>query len=286
MKTRISIFVFSLIIAASLAAPVTVSAAETETGTAVVSEAAVTAENPEASEETAADESEGAADGISNTDASDEVAADTEEDPDYKEPDDIILEEDEDDEQEEASIASEASDKADTASEQEEDSKEEQKSDDDKKSEDKNEKKSDKKSAKKTSAKAKKPKYSAAEVKLLACLIYTEAGNQSYRGKLAVGNVVMNRVKSSRFPNTIKGVIYQPHQFGVCGNSRLAKALESYDDHWGVDKSIFNSCVKAAKEAMAGKSATEDTYYFFCGYSSSLAARRDGVKIGAHYIYK
>ena len=48
-------------------------------------------------------------------------------------------------------------------------------------------------------------KYTAKDVKLLACLIYAEAGNQSYKGKLAVANVVLNRVDSPLFPNTLKG---------------------------------------------------------------------------------
>ncbi len=149
---------------------------------------------------------------------------------------------------------------------------------------------SDKKTSstkKTTSKKTTAKKYDAGEVKLLACLIYTEAGNQSYKGKLAVGNVVVNRIKSSKFPNTMKGVIYQPYQFGVCGNSRLTAALNSYSNNWGVSASIKAQCVKAAKAALDGKSATSENYYFFCRYSSSLAKRRpNGVKIGAHYFYK
>ncbi len=50
--------------------------------------------------------------------------------------------------------------------------------------------------------------------KLLAALIYCEAGNQPYEGQVAVGAVVMNRVRSGSYPNTISEVIYQSGQFG------------------------------------------------------------------------
>ena len=53
------------------------------------------------------------------------------------------------------------------------------------------------------------------EVTLLAALIQAEAGNQPYEGQVAVGAVVMNRVRSGRY-GSIMGVIYAPGQFGVC----------------------------------------------------------------------
>lgn len=65
---------------------------------------------------------------------------------------------------------------------------------------------------------------------LLACLVACEAGNQPYEGKLAVANVVLNRVASSIFPNSIKGVIYQSGQFGPAWNSSLDAMLKSGPD--------------------------------------------------------
>ena len=56
-------------------------------------------------------------------------------------------------------------------------------------------------------------RLSEAKVKLLAALIYCEAGNQPYKGKVAVGSVVLNRMNSKRFPNTLEGVIYQRGQY-------------------------------------------------------------------------
>ena len=55
--------------------------------------------------------------------------------------------------------------------------------------------------------------FAAGDLDLLAAIIYCEAGNQPYIGQVAVGNVVMNRVKSAVFPNTILEVIYQKRQF-------------------------------------------------------------------------
>ena len=143
--------------------------------------------------------------------------------------------------------------------------------------------------------------YTAKDVKLLACLIYAEAGNQPYKGKLAVANVVLNRVDSKLFPNTIKEVIYQKtysryygrniYQFSVCYSNvgTLAKALRLYGKRTNAAEiKQEEECIKAAKAALEGKYATEDEgYLFFRRYSSSLANQKpNGKKIGAHYFYR
>ena len=77
---------------------------------------------------------------------------------------------------------------------------------------------------------------------LLANLIYCEAGNQPYEGQVAVGAVVMNRVMSSVFPDTVVGVIYQHKQFSPVASGRLALALaENY---------ATPACYQAAAQAM------------------------------------
>ena len=60
---------------------------------------------------------------------------------------------------------------------------------------------------------------------LLASIIYCEAGGEPYAGKLAVGSVVINRLLSSRYPDTVVGVIYQNKQFSPVASGRLAIAL-------------------------------------------------------------
>lgn len=133
--------------------------------------------------------------------------------------------------------------------------------------------------------------YTSKDVKLLACLIYTEAGNQSYKGKVAVGNVIVNRMNSSKFShvNTIKEVIYDNKwsvQFGVTvggSSSPLAKALKNYKTL--KTKSDMKSCIKAAKAALSGKNIIGSRLYF-TGYSKTLASKHpDYVKIGAHIFY-
>ena len=74
---------------------------------------------------------------------------------------------------------------------------------------------------------------------LLGAIIQCEAGGESYDGKLAVGSVVINRVKSSYFPNSVSGVIYQSGQFSPVASGRLAYRLEA-----GVD----GSCLQAAQD--------------------------------------
>ncbi len=105
---------------------------------------------------------------------------------------------------------------------------------------------------KKTSAKTTKAaSYSSAEVRLLSTLIYCEAGNQSYAGKLAVGIVVVNRMDSKKYPNSLKGVIYQKHQFGPVRNGSLNKALNEYDNG-RFTSAQEKQCIKAAKAALSG----------------------------------
>lgn len=103
----------------------------------------------------------------------------------------------------------------------------------------------------KTSRKAKKVSYSKSDLRLMSAIIYCEAGGEPYAGKLGVGIVVMNRVKSRLFPNTIRKVIYQKRQFTPTRNGSMKKALKRYD------RGRFNSvaekaCIRAAKEVLTG----------------------------------
>ena len=92
----------------------------------------------------------------------------------------------------------------------------------------------------------------ASDVAMLAALIQCEAGGESYEGKLAVGSVVMNRVDSSYFPDTVVGVIYQSGQFSPVASGRFAVVLSS-----GADA----SCVQAATEVLAGTRTLNCLYF-------------------------
>ena len=89
---------------------------------------------------------------------------------------------------------------------------------------------------------------------LLAQLIYCEAGGEPYAGKLAVGSVVINRVLSSVYPDTVVGVIYQNKQFSPVGSGRLALAL--------AEGRATPACYQAADEAMSGATNVGNCVYF------------------------
>ena len=107
---------------------------------------------------------------------------------------------------------------------------------------------------------------------LLANLIYCEAGGEPYAGQLAVGAVVMNRVLSSVYPNTIVEVIYQKSQFSPAASGRLALALS--------ENKATASCYKAADEAMAGQTNVGNCVYFRTPIEGLT-----GISIGNHIFY-
>lgn len=109
--------------------------------------------------------------------------------------------------------------------------------------------------------------YSDADLKLMAAIIQAEAGGESYAGQLAVGTVIMNRVKSSLFPNTLSGVIYQKNQFQPVRDGHLALILE---------RGPNESCTNAAKQVLNGYRSGDwlffmtkkwADYYGITGYS-------------------
>ena len=104
-----------------------------------------------------------------------------------------------------------------------------------------------------TGKKAKKTKkYSKSELRLMASIINCEAGGESFQGKLAVGIVVMNRVKAKNFPNTVRKVIYQKFQFSPVRNGMLDKKLKQYDQG-KIHSAQWKSCISAAKKALNGQ---------------------------------
>ena len=116
---------------------------------------------------------------------------------------------------------------------------------------------------------------------LLAAIIYCESGNQPYYGQLAVGLVIMNRVKSNMFPNKLREVIYAKQQFEPCRNSAMTRCLKGTIH-------VSDSCRKAAAEALKrsasgnyaidgpdNKKVNMAGYYFFM---TKAAYKRLGLK--------
>lgn len=97
--------------------------------------------------------------------------------------------------------------------------------------------------------------YTEEEFNLLCRLIEAEAKGESYQGKIAVANVVINRVKDSRFPNTITNVIYAPRQFSPVSNGAIYNTPSE-------------DSVNAATAALYGEVQPEakDAIYFWAKY--------------------
>lgn len=137
------------------------------------------------------------------------------------------------------------------------------------------EKEQNKEAQKKTEASdAEAQKAAAASVTdsvLLAALIQCEAGDEPYEGQVAVGAVVMNRVKSGAYPNTIKDVIYASGQFTPAGSGQVARVIAS--------GTVKQSCLQAAQEAMAGSSPAGAATHF------RRAGSREGIVIGNHVFW-
>lgn len=108
---------------------------------------------------------------------------------------------------------------------------------------------------------------------LLANLIYCEAGGESYAGQVAVGSVVINRVLSSVYPNTLTGVIYQPSQFSPVASGRLALAL--------AEGRATASCYQAADEVMKGTTNVGNCVYF----RTPVDGITPKFRIGGHIFY-
>ncbi|MCR4739930.1 MAG: cell wall hydrolase [Lachnospiraceae bacterium] len=113
--------------------------------------------------------------------------------------------------------------------------------------------------------------FEAGDRDLLACLIYCEAGAEPYTGMVAVGAVVINRMRSAAYPNTMVGVVYQNRQFAPVASGRLATRLSL-----GANA----QCYQAADEAMSGSTPVGNCLYF-----RTVIPEINGQIIGGHVFY-
>lgn len=113
---------------------------------------------------------------------------------------------------------------------------------------------------------------SAHDVSLLAHLVYAEARGEVYKGKVAVAAVVLNRVRSPKFPNTISGVIYQKSAFSSVANGQINKGPDA-------------ECTRAAREALNGWDPTGGCLFFYNKKdikSTWILSRKVKLTIGNH----
>lgn len=108
-----------------------------------------------------------------------------------------------------------------------------------------------------------------ADKELLASIIFCEAGNQPYEGQVAVGAVIMNRVKSAVYPSSISEVVYQSGQFGP--------AMTGWLDSVRYSAGYTPSAMQAAIDAMSGSNPIGDCLYFDQGGM--------GYQLGDHYFH-
>lgn len=107
------------------------------------------------------------------------------------------------------------------------------------------------------------------ELNLLAAIIQCEAGGESHTGKVAVGAVIMNRVRSGQFPNTITEVVYQSGQFSPVASGILSSVLS---------QGARSDCYQAAQEALNGSNPVGGALYFNSGSGR-------GIQIGNQHFY-
>ena len=106
---------------------------------------------------------------------------------------------------------------------------------------------------------------------LLAALIQAEGGNQPYEGQVSVGTVVMNRLKSGRYGNSIASVIYAKSQFGPAGSGQVAQIASSGPKA---------SCLQAAQDAINGVSYIGGATHF-----RNVNSGYTGIVIGSHVFW-
>jgi len=114
--------------------------------------------------------------------------------------------------------------------------------------------------------------YSSSDSYLLAKCIYAEARGEPYTGQVAVGAVILNRVRSSKFPNTIAGVIYQPYAFTCVSDGQINLTPDA-------------SAKKAAQDALNGWDPTGGCLYYYnpaTATSSWIWSRTVMLSIGKH----
>lgn len=125
---------------------------------------------------------------------------------------------------------------------------------------------------KQTWAVLKKVSVNQKELDLLARIIYAESRGEPFKGQIAVGAVVMNRVAASGFPDTVQGVIEQPGAFTAVDDGQY-------------DLTPDSTAYKAALEAVRGNDPTDGALYYFnpdTATSKWIWSRQQTVKIGRH----
>jgi len=120
--------------------------------------------------------------------------------------------------------------------------------------------------------KLKKYTLSESEMEIMAKIIYSEARGESYKGQVAVGAVVMNRIQSDEFPDTIQGVVFQKNAFTAVS-----------DGQYGMKPN--RTAYRAALDAVRGWDPTRNSHYYYNPKTATdkwIWTRTPTIKIGRH----
>lgn len=119
-------------------------------------------------------------------------------------------------------------------------------------------------------------KVSDEDIYLVATVVAMEALGESYEGKLAVANVIVNRLLSGYWGDTIEDVIYAPGQFSGANSGRVEKFKSK----------VTESCKKAAVEALAGNNNIGDYMYFLMKNRANYSSYSKYYVLGSHCFYQ
>ena len=109
------------------------------------------------------------------------------------------------------------------------------------------------------------------DVRLLAALIQCEAGNETYAGQVAIGDVVMNRLRTGRYGSSIYSVVYAKSQFGPAGSGMVAQVYAAGPKA---------TCIAAASEAISGVSYIGTATSF-----RNVSSGHEGIVVGNHVFW-
>ena len=116
-----------------------------------------------------------------------------------------------------------------------------------------------------------------ADINLMAAVMTLECGSESYEGQLAVANVILNRLQSGAWGNTISGVVYAANQFSVVSDSRLQGLIQN---------GAQASCIQAARDACAGNNNIGDLMSFRPARNVDTSTLGTYKQIGNHVFFK
>lgn len=124
-----------------------------------------------------------------------------------------------------------------------------------------------------------------AEVALAALIVFQEARGEPFNGQIAVAEVILNRVAHSCYPNSVRGVVFQKHQFSGVGRKGVVQTAQAAER---LNKNAWQSAVAATKLAMQGTKIANGATHFtrYDSIPHWMGHGKDFNKLGNHIFMK